>query len=211
MTEKLAINILEHFYLSFRTFYGRFLSYSPSLPQLEKILNSFTYSYHEINKLEETKRLDISSYMFENIRALPLDVNSSLKFAYFQNVMKNYDENVEELMVFSNGLLAYSSLPKQYTAFFSEYFFGTGEPYRYDGNIVLKKMKVLDNIDQMTHNDTYGTIYNSYGFGFGTGGGGAGSVFDPTRSSLSVTPSKKNPSESSSSLDLLGLEANPVL
>lgn len=41
----------------------------------------------EINKLEEIKKIDLSSYIFPNIRALPLDVNSVLKFGYFKNVM----------------------------------------------------------------------------------------------------------------------------
>lgn len=57
--------------------------------------------------------------------------------------MENYDENMKELIVFSNGLLAYSSLPRNYTSFFSRYFFGTGEPYRFDGSIVMKKMRIV--------------------------------------------------------------------
>ena len=69
-------------------------------------------TYSELNRLEETKKLDISSYIFSNIRALPLDVNSVLKFGYFKNVMESYDSNVSDIIIFSHGLLAYTTLSK---------------------------------------------------------------------------------------------------
>jgi hypothetical protein len=55
------------------------------------------------------------SYLIKNIRAISLDVNSTLKYAYFKNVMQNYDSAVKDLMVFANGLLTYSSLDKTTT------------------------------------------------------------------------------------------------
>ena len=111
--------------------------------------------------------MDISSYLLESIRALPLDTNSTLKFSYFKNVMENYDKNIGELVVFSHGLLAFSTLPKEFTSFWSRYFFGTGEPYRFDGNIVMKKMKIIQDLAALEPNLQYGSIYNSFQMGFG--------------------------------------------
>ncbi len=60
-----------------------------------------------------------------------MDVNSTLKFNYFKNVLESYDACISDVVIFSNGLLAYSSLPKEVTAFLLNYFYGTGEPYRF--------------------------------------------------------------------------------
>ena len=209
ITEKLAMKVLDHFYNSFRLFYGPLSAFlfKECLSELEKILQNFIYSYHEINRLEETKRLDISTYLFDSIRALPLDVNSTLKFAYFKSVMQNYDSNIAELMIFSNGLLASSTLSKEYTAFFARYFFGTGEPYKYDANVVLKKMRITEDIALVDPCNKYGTIFNSYVFGFG---GGAPNNNNPDpRSSINLVQSKmkKEPNPSESSQDLLGVES----
>lgn len=100
--------------MSFKIFYGSISAYLflKQLPELQKILTHFVQSYHENNRIEEAKSLDISSYIFRSIRALPLDVNSTLKFNYFKNVLESYDQNLAEIIIFSNGLLAYSSFPK---------------------------------------------------------------------------------------------------
>jgi len=45
--------------------------------------------------MEELKRLDISSYIMNSIRALPLDVNTTLKFNYFKNVLESFDPNIQ--------------------------------------------------------------------------------------------------------------------
>jgi hypothetical protein len=55
------------------------------------------------------------SYMIKNIRAISLDVNSTLKYTYFKNVMQNYDPAVKDLIVFANGMLTFTSLDKQTT------------------------------------------------------------------------------------------------
>ena len=113
-TEQVALNILDHFYLSFKTFYGPISGFVflKRFAQLQKILTQFVVSYEENNRLDETKRLDISSYLLNNIRALPLDVNSTLKFNYFKNVVESYDSNLSDIIVFSHSHLAFSSLPK---------------------------------------------------------------------------------------------------
>jgi len=52
------------------------------------------------------------SYALKDIRLIPLDVNSTLKFSYFKNVLQSYDLSISHIMVFAYGLLAYSSLDK---------------------------------------------------------------------------------------------------
>ena len=49
-------------------------------------------------------------------------------------MLESYDNNASDMIVFSNGLLVYSSLPKDITGLFAQYFFGTGDPYRFDLN-----------------------------------------------------------------------------
>jgi hypothetical protein len=60
-------------------------------------------------------RLDTISLVVRDVRMIPLDINSTLKFLYFRNVMQSYDSNIAHIAVFSNGLLAYSSLNKEDT------------------------------------------------------------------------------------------------
>lgn len=55
------------------------------------------------------------SYLVKNIRAIPLDVNSTLKYTYFKNVMQNYDSAVKDLIVFANGMLTFTSMDKKTT------------------------------------------------------------------------------------------------
>lgn len=62
---------------------------------------------------------------------IPLDVNSTLKFTYFKNVLQSYNQNIAHLIVYAYGILAYSSLGKDTTHLISKYLFSTGEPYIY--------------------------------------------------------------------------------
>ncbi len=59
--------------------------------------------------------LDILAYTVKDIRLIPLDINSTLKFHYFKNVLQSYDKNIAHLMIFSTGLLAYSTISKENT------------------------------------------------------------------------------------------------
>ncbi len=94
--------------------------------ELQKVLDHFVPRYQEINSYPGNKyMLDISSYLVQNIRAIPLDVNMTLKFGYFKNVMQSYEPSVMDLMIFTNGVLTYSTLEKQTTEFFARYLFGT--------------------------------------------------------------------------------------
>jgi len=74
------------------------------------------------------------TYSLKDIRLVPMDVNSTLKFMYFKNVLQSYDPTIAHLMVFAYGHLAYSSLNKENTEYFANYLFATGEPYVFTEN-----------------------------------------------------------------------------
>lgn len=96
-----------------------------NLFELQKIIDYFVPKYEDINSYgSKDKRLDIASYMLKTIRAIPLDVNTTLKFDYFKNVLQSYESTVMDIIVFSHGYLAYSSLDKRVTEFFAKYLFG---------------------------------------------------------------------------------------
>ncbi len=71
-------------------------------------------------------RLDILSLIVRDVRLIPLDINSTLKFLYFKNVLQSYDANIAHIAIFSNGLLAYSSLSKEDTEYFANYLYANG-------------------------------------------------------------------------------------
>jgi hypothetical protein len=50
-----------------------------------------------------------------DMRLIPLDVNSTLKFSYFKNVLQSYNQNIVHLVVYAYGVLAFSSLGKETT------------------------------------------------------------------------------------------------
>ena len=89
ITEDIALNVVNHFYQSFKIFYGYINAFIflKKLAELQSILTKFVPSYEDNNRMEELKRLDISSYIMNSIRSLPLDVNTTLKFSYFKNVL----------------------------------------------------------------------------------------------------------------------------
>ena len=69
------------------------------------------------------------SFMMKDIRLIPLDVNTTLKFTYFKNVLQSYNNNIAHVIVFANGILTYTSLGKNTTQLISKYLFSNGEPY----------------------------------------------------------------------------------
>lgn len=71
-------------------------------------------------------RLDVMGLTVRDVRLIPLDINSTLKFLYFRNVLQSYEPNIAHIAVFSNGLLAYSSLNKEDTEYFANYLYATG-------------------------------------------------------------------------------------
>jgi len=81
--------------------------------EYQKIVSAFIVKYQEIFKYET--ELNIISYALNDIRMIPLDVNTSLKFLYFKNVIQSYDKNIINLAVFAYGILAYSSIDKDTT------------------------------------------------------------------------------------------------
>lgn len=202
MTEKIALKMLDHFYFSLWTFYGNLGGYlfNNNLSALQKILEYFVPTYESLNRLEQTKKLDISSYILCSIRAIPLDVNSHLKFGYFKNVMESYDHNVTDMIIFSHGLLAYTSMPKDITQFFSSYFFGTGEPYKFDINFFLRKFRIVEELAFINPEEKYGTMFNSIKFGLGD------FPESDNRGSISTSMMKARKSQ-----DLLGIEEGEKL
>ena len=60
--------------------------------------------------------------------------------------MRSYDDTVKDMIIFNNGLLVYSSLPKQINTFFSNYFFGTGEPYKFELNLFPKRIRLVEQV-----------------------------------------------------------------
>jgi hypothetical protein len=137
------------------------------MDELQMILTRFIPAYEENNRMEDQKKLDISSYILKSIRALPLDVNTSLKFNYMKNVLESFDNNISDIIIFSSGLLAYSSFDKDTTLFFFNYFYGTGEPYRFEYGAFTRKLKQVGDLASIGPDNKYGTFFNSLNFGIG--------------------------------------------
>ena len=69
------------------------------------------------------------SFIMKDIRLIPLDVNTTLKFTYFKNVLQSYNANIAHVVVYAHGILTYTSLGKNTTQLISKYLFSNGEPY----------------------------------------------------------------------------------
>ena len=65
----------------------------------------------------------------KDIRLIPLDMNTSLKFTYFKNVLQSYNANIVHIAIFAHGVLTFTSLGKKTTYLLSKYLFSNGEPY----------------------------------------------------------------------------------
>ena len=113
--------------------------------------------------------------------------------------MESYDPTVTDIIIFSNGLLAYSSLPKEINSFFAHYFYGTGDPYRFDLNAFPKKMKLVEELFFINPAEKYGTIFNTLKYGFGD------SDIVDSRATINVNFKTKK------SEDLLGVEEGEKL
>lgn len=102
--------------------------------------------------------------------------------------MESYEPNLGDIVIFSHGLLAYSTLPKQTTEFFAQYLYGVGEPYKFDWNAMNKKMKIVTEITQMTPEEKYGVVFNSMSFGLTEN---ITQSADPSRSTINYSAIKK--------------------
>lgn len=71
-------------------------------------------------------KLDMLSFMMKDLRLIPLDVNTTLKFTYFKNVLQSYNANIAHLIVFAHGILTFSSLGKNTTQLIAKYLFSNG-------------------------------------------------------------------------------------
>lgn len=81
----------------------------------------------------------------KDLRLIPLDVNSTLKFSHFRNVLQSYNSNIVHMLVFAYGALAYTSLGKNTTELFAKYLFSFGEPYTFFDQH-RTRMKILPEI-----------------------------------------------------------------
>lgn len=66
------------------------------------------------------------AFIMRDIRLIPLDVNTTLKFTYFKNVLQSYNANIAHVVVYGHGVLAYTSLGKNTTQLLSKYLFSNG-------------------------------------------------------------------------------------
>ena len=99
------------------------------LGELQEILNVLVVRFQELFSLSE--QLDGLSFTLPTLRMIPLDVNTTLKFTYFKNVLCSFDHNIEYLVVFAHGMLVYTNLNSNDTHFLANYLFSTGEPYQF--------------------------------------------------------------------------------
>ncbi len=47
------------------------------------------------------------------------------------------------------------------------YFYGTGEPFRYDFNALNKRLKIISDISLIKSSKKYGNFFNTLNFGLG--------------------------------------------
>lgn len=71
-----------------------------------------------------------------------------------------------DIMVFSNGFLAYSSLDKKITEFFERYLFGCIEPFKFDQDKLSYRFNNLSELPSFNSVEKYGSLFNSILFGF---------------------------------------------
>ena len=96
---------------------------------------------------------------------IPLDVNTTLKFNYFKNVLQSYNSNNCHIMIYAYGILAFTSLGKNTTHLISKYLFSNGEPYLFmeqfknRGNMMVEQLKGRGG-------ERFGVVYNSKIAGF---------------------------------------------
>lgn len=159
-SDQICREFMQHFYRCFYTFYGpiRGWIFRQKLGDLQKLITLFVGRYQEMFRYEGS--LDLVAYCLRDIRLIPLDVNSTLKFSYFRNVLQSYDGNVAHIMVFAYGHLAYSSLSKHNTEFFANYLFATGEPYAFT-DARRSRLALLPELPTSLLLEKFGVLYNS--------------------------------------------------
>jgi hypothetical protein len=158
---------------------------------LQDIISALVLRYLEVFAFEG--RLDIISLAVHDVRIIPLDINSTLKFLYFRNVLQSYDPNIAHIAVFSNGLLAHSSISKDDTEYFANYLYATGEPYVFSN--LAPRLALLPELPKSYRPHKFGYYYNSRVLGLEEGR-------EWDRSSVAVG---QRPAS-----DLLGLEGNRI-
>lgn len=96
---------------------------------------------------------------------IPLDINSTLKFTYFKNVLQSYNQNIAHLLIYAYGVLAFSSMDKDETNLLTNYLFSTGEPYFFSDQLKTR-MNILPEMPKSSITERFGVIYNSKILGF---------------------------------------------
>ena len=82
---------METLYQNFRLFYGslRGWVFRENFEELQHVVTHFVARFQDIYRYD--KYLDMLSFFMRDIRLIPLDVNTTLKFSYFKNVMQSYN------------------------------------------------------------------------------------------------------------------------
>lgn len=105
------------------------------------------------------------SFITKDIRLIPLDVNTTLKFTYFKNVLQSYNSNIAHVIVFAHGILTYTSLGKNTTQLISKYLFSNGEPYFFS-ELHKNRVSMMRELPKSNQKERYGLVYNSKVIGF---------------------------------------------
>jgi hypothetical protein len=135
----------------------------------------------------------VNYYHFGGIRHTPLDPNYMLKFNYFQSIMQSFDSSCGDIMMFYSGYLVFNTLPAEIALFMYNYYYGLGEPFKFEDAKVKKKFSNINSHRQLAKVH-YGYFVNSMIYGGVDIKKGTGT---PTRDS-SMALSKQ--------FDLLGLD-----
>ena len=194
LSEETCRRLAWHFHRCFTFFHGpvRGWVFRDRLHELQQLLVHLVGAYQELFCLGD--QLDALSYTMPTLRVVPLDVNSNLKFTYFKNVLRSYDENIEYLVVFAHGMLVYSNLNTQDTHFLANYLFSTGEPYLFNELKRKKFTRMTEMPSRASPALRVGVLYNSRRMGYEEN--------LEERGSLAVSKIKGMKAET----DLLGLE-----
>jgi hypothetical protein len=192
LSEPILRTFMSHFYDNFQLFYGsiRGWVFREKFEELQYILESFVVRYQEVYRLDQ--KLDALSYLMPDIRLIPLDVNTTLKFSYFRTVLQSYNANIAHLCIFAHGVLAYSSLRKNTTLLLAHYLFSAREPYFF-AEQARNRLTLLPELPKHTQSEKFGLIYDTKVLGF-----------DENSEAYRLTVAPPKPQGN----DLLGLEAD---
>jgi hypothetical protein len=158
---------MNHFYTSFVTFQGILapqVALKERLADFSRIMTEFIARYVLLNENQITKKLDLNYYHFGGVRLTPLDPNYMLKFNYFQSIMQSFDSSCRDIMMFYSGYLVFNTLPADIALFMHNYYYGLGEPFRFEDSKLKKKFTNLDN-HRLLAKVHYGYFINSMNYG----------------------------------------------